>query len=124
MALAAAAAAAASAMVCVVALAFGLYALLVPSLGRPGAAAIVAASAALLIALIAMILGRRPKRKPAKKASGGTAKALDRALDLLGDKPLAAAVAALAAGFLAIRNPGYLGAVVRAFVDGQEKTKR
>ncbi len=123
MALAAAAAAAASAMVCVVALAFGLYALLVPSCGRPGAAAIVAASAALLIAVIAMILGRRPRRKPVKSATTGVGKTLDRALDLLGDKPLVGVVAALAAGFMAIRNPGYVGAAIRAFVEGQDKTK-
>jgi hypothetical protein len=44
---------------------------------------------------------------------------LERGLDLVREKPVVAVSAALAAGFLAIRNPKYLGAAIRAFVEGR-----
>jgi hypothetical protein len=31
---------------------------------------------------------------------------------------------ALAAGFMAVRNPGYLGAAIRSFIEGREPPRR
>lgn len=122
--LAAAAALSASAAVCVVALAFALYALVEPSVGRAGAAAIVAGSAALIIALTAAFIGaaagyRRGKAPPA--ATGGI---VERAMRLVRENPVVAISAALGAGFLAVRNPRYLGAAIRAFVEGRRPPRR
>jgi hypothetical protein len=123
LALAAAAAFAASAAVCVVALAFALYALVEPSLGRAGAAATVAASAALVIALAALMMSvaAKAKRGKAPPKMGGP---MDRIVRFVRDKPVVAISAALAAGFLAIRNPRYLGAAMRAFFEGRELPRR
>jgi hypothetical protein len=120
----AAASMAASASVLVVALAFALYALAQPYLGRVGAAATVAGSAALLIALLAMTIAllakaRRPKPKP--NSVGGLA---ERIFELVRDKPLVAVTAALGAGFMALRNPTYLGSAIRAFLEGRPPPKR
>ena len=119
LALAGAAALATSAGVFVAALAFGLYAVVEPELGRPGAAAAVAAAAAVFIALAAVgirLAGGAKRPKPTKVA---VRNAVERALDLVRDQPVVAISAALAAGFLAIRNPRYLGAAIRAFVEGR-----
>src|SRR5665213_1285019 len=96
--LAAAAAFATSASICVVALAFALYALVEPYVGRAGGAAIVAGAAV-----------------------GGVA---ERVLRFVREKPVVAISAALGAGFLAVRNPRYLGAAVRAFFEGREIPRR
>lgn len=119
LALAGAAVLAASAAVCVVALAFALYAGVEPTLGRAGAAGTVAGATALLAALVAggLLLASRGKRR--KIVPQPERKVLDRGLDFVREKPVIAIAAALGAGLLAIRNPDYLGAVVRAFVDGK-----
>jgi hypothetical protein len=41
-------------------------------------------------------------------------------MSLAQEKPVVAIAAALGVGFLLIRNPRYLGAAVRAFVEGRE----
>ena len=120
----AAAAMAASASVLIVALAFALYALVEPTLGRSGAAAVVAGAAALLIALLALTIAlisraRRPKPKP--DSAGGV---LERIFELVRDQPVMAIGAALGAGFLAMRNPTYLGSAIRAFLEGRPPPKR
>ena len=124
LALAAAAAFAASAAVCVVAVAFALYALIEPYLGRAGAAATVAAAAAVVIGLGAVFIGAaarsRRDRRPAAAVGGG----MEKLLRFVRDKPVVAISAALGAGFLAIRNPRYLGAAVRAFFEGREIPRR
>ncbi len=118
--LATAAAFAAAAAVCVVALAFALFALVEPYVGRAGAAAIVAGGAMLLLIVVALAvsMAARPKRRTA--ASGPPPKALDRAFNFVRQKPVVAITTAVAAGFLAVRNPRYLGAAVRAFMEGRE----
>lgn len=116
LALAGAAAFAASAAVFILALAFALYALIEPELGRAGAAAVVAGAAALLIVLAALGIGMARRRKTPAAAPRSF---LERAMDLVREKPVVAVSAALAAGFLAIRNPKYLGAAIRAFVEGR-----
>ena len=123
--LAAAAAFATSASICVVALAFALYALVEPYLGRAGGAAVVAATAALVVALAALFVGASARskrdRRPAAAAVGGV---VERVLRFVREKPVLAISAALGAGFLAVRNPRYLGAAVRAFFEGREIPRR
>jgi len=122
LAMAAAAAFSASAAVCVVALAFALYALVAPSVGQAGAAAIVAAAAALLIAAAALVMAAsaRGKRAAAQPVGG----VRDRLIRFVREKPVMAVSAALGAGFLAVRNPLYLGAALRAFFEGREPPRR
>ncbi|HEX7761905.1 MAG TPA: hypothetical protein VF459_20525 [Caulobacteraceae bacterium] len=116
---------AACAAVAVVALGFALYALLEPQLGRAGAAACVAGAAALVIGLGGFFIGASANRKPKPTPVAGRPEALvERAFDFVRDKPVVAIVAALAAGFMAVRNPGYLGAALRSFLEGQEPPRR
>jgi len=113
------------AAVTVIALAFAEYALLENWLNRAGAAACVAGTAAALIALGAIILSAgaaQPKAPPAPPPRSDAL--LDRAFDFVKEKPVVAIAAALAAGFLAVRNPGYLGAAVRSFVEGEQPPRR
>ena len=110
-----------SAGVFVVALAFALYAAVKPYVGAAGGAAVVAAAAALLIAMIGLILanaGKPPKRKPAEPQTLG-----ERITDFIRDKPVVAIAGAIAAGIMAVRNPRYLGAVIRAFTEGNDPPK-
>ena len=116
--LAAATMLAVSAGVVVIALAFALFALARPYVGPAGGAAIVAGAAALLIGLIGLtfaLLGRRPKRKANQPES-----VTERVVDFVKSKPITAVGGAIAAGILAIRNPGYLGSAIRAFIEGRE----
>jgi hypothetical protein len=118
--LAGATALAVSAGVVVVALAFALYALAEPYVGRAGAAGMVALAAALLIGALGFMLamsGRRPARKP---KPGEPDTITDRIFDFVRSKPVTAIAGAVAAGILAVRNPGYLGSLIRAFVEGRE----
>jgi hypothetical protein len=110
-----------SAGVVVIALAYALFALVKPYLGPAGASAIVALAAALLIGLIGLtfvLMGRRPKRKLAEPES-----VTERVFDFVKSKPITAVGGAIAAGILAIRNPGYLGYAIRAFIEGREPTR-
>jgi hypothetical protein len=119
--LAGATALAVSAGIVVVALAFALYALAEPYVGRAGAAGVVALAAAILIGVIGFILtrqGRRPAR-PARKP-GEPETITDRIADFVRSRPVTALAGAIAAGILAVRNPGYLGSLIRAFVEGRE----
>jgi hypothetical protein len=124
LALAAAVAFAASAAVCVVALAFALYALVEPYLGRAGAAAVVAAAFALLMALGAAFAGAAAKRGRDRRPPVLAGRPMERFLRFVREKPVVAISAALGAGFLAIRNPRYLGAALRAFFEGREVPRR
>ncbi|HEY5071021.1 MAG TPA: hypothetical protein VII63_03220 [Caulobacteraceae bacterium] len=120
LALTAAAVFATSAAVAVIAVAFALYALLLAYVTPAGAAAIVAGAAAAVLALGALIIGRRPRVKRAAAQPPRATGFMERALTLVRDKPVVAIAAAIGAGFLVIRNPRYLGAAVRAFVEGRE----
>lgn len=114
LALMAAAVFSAGAAVAMFALAFALYALVEPRLGRAGAAATVALATALLMGLAGALLARSARRMRKKAASipGGL---IERALSFVQRKPILAASAAVGAGFMAVRNPKYLGEVLRAF---------
>jgi hypothetical protein len=116
--LAAATMLAVSAGVIVIALAYALFALVRPYVGPAGGAAIVAGAAALLIGLIGLtfaLMARRPRRKASEPES-----VTDRIVDFVKSKPITAVGGAIAAGILAIRNPGYLGRAIRAFIEGRE----
>ena len=124
MALAAAAAIAAAAAVGVFSAFFALYALVEPHLGAPGAAAVVAASAAILVALAGLIAARKAdgdKRNMAAAAPDATM--VDTILSLVRERPLLASGAAVAAGLYALRNPQLIAAVLRAFVDKPSNPK-
>jgi len=117
-ALTAAATLAAAAGVIVVALAFALYALTEPYLGRAGAAGAVALVTAFLIGLVGLvlaILGRERRSRVVAPPSGGV---LERTVAFLSQRPVMSAAAALGAGLIAARNPKYLGEALRAFVQG------
>lgn len=114
---------AAGASVGVVALAFALYVVVEPNLGAAGAAATVAGVTAALMALggFAIVFAARSKAKSAPAAPEGT---LERALDFIRQKPLLSSAAAVGAGLLAVRNPKYLGEILRSLLDGKATTRR
>jgi len=122
--LASATALAVSAGVIVVALAFALYALVKPYVGASGGAAIVAAAAAVLIGGLGLAIGAaaRPRRRRGGRRDAETP--LDRMVDFIRDKPVTSIAAAIAAGLMAVRNPGYLGAAIRSFIEGRERPRR
>lgn len=111
-----------SAGIVVVALAFALYALATPYVGRAGAAGIVAVAAALLIGIIGFVLAQQGKPPKAKPGEPDTI--TDRIFDFVKAKPVTSLVGAVAAGILAVRNPGYLGSMLRAFLEGRENPAR
>jgi hypothetical protein len=120
--LASATALAVSAGVVVVALAFALYALVKPYAGPAGASAVVAAAAAILIGLIGFVLGAlaTPRRRRGKLPES----VIDRVVEFVRDKPVTSIAAAIAAGLMAVRNPRYLGEVIRSFVEGRQAPRR
>jgi hypothetical protein len=119
--LAGATALAVSAGIVVVALAFALYALVTPYVGRAGGGAIVALAAAVLIGVLGFVLARQGKPKPRAQKPGEPETVTDRIADFVRSRPVTAIAGAIAAGILAVRNPGYLGSLVRAFVEGREQ---
>lgn len=117
--LAAAAVIATSAAIIVAALAFALFALVRPQFGPAGAAATVAGAAAALLLIVGLALTMAAGRsRPAPVVPRGR-DPVERVVNFIKDKPVTAVAAAVAAGFLAIRNPGYLGAAVRSFLEGK-----
>ena len=119
MALLAVSALATAASVLVFALAFALYALVEPWFGRAGAAACVALTAATFMAIGGLLAAGGARGKASKAPPVPTGGLVERAFAFLQKKPVLAVSAAIGAGILAIRNPQYLGSLVRAFVDGK-----
>jgi hypothetical protein len=112
-----------SAGVIVIALAYALFALVKPYWGPAGASASVAGAAALLIGLIGLtfaLMGRRPRKKKSAEPESVT----ERVVEFVKSKPITSIAGAIAAGVLAIRNPSYLGAASRSFVDGRAAPRR
>lgn len=109
--------------VIVVALAFALYAFVETYVGRPGAAAIVALAAAILIGLVGFLLTRVGRLKTRPRKAGEPETITDRVVDFVRSRPVTAIAGAVAAGILAVRNPGYLGSLMRAFVEGREQPR-
>jgi hypothetical protein len=128
-ALATAAAVVAAVSVAIVAAFFAVFALVEPTLGRAGAGAVVAGTAAFLAAIIAVIAARKMegdkrRHQEAQAASlgpGGHADLANVILNVIKDRPLLSAGAAVAVGVYALRNPALISAVVRGFMDGRTK---
>jgi len=114
---AAIAALAAAAAVCVFAAAFALYALLRTSMTAAGSAAVVALVFAAIAALIGVIMLRKGNPPPDRQDQSLTG----RLIDLARDKPVIAAVAAAAAGFVLLRNPNLATAAFTAAMAGRAK---
>lgn len=128
-ALATAAAVVAAVAVAVVAIFFALFALVEPHVGRAGAGAVVAGAAALLAAIIAILAakkmeGDRHRHDAAQAAAVGPGGShVDMAhilLNVIKDRPLLSAGAAVAIGVYALRNPALISAVMRGFMDGRK----
>ncbi len=125
MALAAAAAIAAAAAVGVFSAFFALFALVEPRLGAAGAAAVVSASAAVLVAVAGFIAARKVEGDKRTMATATPdAGLVDTILTLVRERPLLASGAAVAAGIYALRNPQLIAAVLRAFMDKPSNPKR
>jgi len=127
-ALATAAAIVAAVSVAIVAAFFALFALVEPTVGKAGAGAVVAGAAAVLATLIAFVAARKmegDKRRSqdaqaASMASGGQADMAHLILNVIKDRPLLSAGAAVAVGVYALRNPALISAVVRGFMDSRK----
>lgn len=124
MALAAAAAIAAAAAVGVVALAFALYAALMPLIGPAWAACAVAGAAALVVAVAAFAAARKAEGGKHQAASAQPeAGLIETVMHIVKERPILSAGAAVAAGLYALRNPQLAAAVLRAFMDKPSNTK-
>lgn len=99
--------------VAVVALAVALYFALEPPLGTAGAAAIVAIAFIVVILLVAILVAARGQAKRHEEEDHGL---IERLLTIAREKPLLAVGAAIAAGILAVRNPGLIATVLAAFM--------
>ena len=105
-----------------VALAFALFALVRPQLGPAGAAAVVAGAAAAIVFVVGAALALGGRAKTPKLVPKGN-DPLARVANFLKEKPVTAIAAAIGVGFLAIRNPKYLGVAARAFLEGRQPPK-
>jgi len=120
MALAAAAAIAAAAAVGVFSAFFALYALIEPQLGPPWAAAIVAVSAAAIVGLAGLLAARKAegdRHRHGVSSPATEAGLVETVMQIVRERPLLSAGAAVAAGLYALRNPSLAAAVLRAFMD-------
>lgn len=117
------AALAAAASVCVIALAFALYAALAPAWGPALAAAGVAGAATLLILLGGLIALLAANPSKLKKKSGSE-DLPSRMIELAREKPLIAAAAIVAAGVVAVRNPKITATLMAAFMAGRSSDKK
>ncbi|HQT54364.1 MAG: hypothetical protein Q8N10_04150 [Phenylobacterium sp.] len=101
----------AAAVVVVVALAFTLYAAVLPQVGPAWAAASVAGAAAVLMALCAMalLIKVNPPRLGKQAEERDT---LTRLIDLAKEKPIVAASAIIGASLVALRNPKIVATVL------------
>lgn len=101
----------AAAVVVVVALAFTLYAAVLPQVGPAWGAACVAGAAAVLMALCAMalLIKVNPPRLGKQAEERDT---LTRLIDLAKEKPIVAASAIIGASLVALRNPKIVATVL------------
>ena len=111
------AAIAAAAVVCVVALAFSLYAAVREYVGPAWGAAAVALTVALMAVILAFLVTR--KARPPKPVKGDGDNLAARLIDLARERPLVALAAVGAAAAVIVRNPRVLSAVIAAFFAGK-----
>jgi uncharacterized membrane protein len=114
--IAAFAAIAAAAAVCIVALAFALYAGLRDMIGPAWAAAAVAGAVALIALIIAFIVTRKARPKPVK---GDSQNVTAKLVELARERPLVALAAVGAAAAVVVRNPRILSAVIAGAFAGR-----
>ena len=120
------AAMAAAAGVLVVSGAFAVYALLRTYVGPSGAAACVTLAAAIILGVLALFLfskAKGPKLKAGGKAADGSGGLVERLTDLVSDRPVVAAGAAVAAGLLAWRNPTLVSTILRVMEPRAERKR-
>jgi hypothetical protein len=122
--MAGASALAVSAGIVMVALAYAEYALVKPALGPAGASGVVALTAAVMIGVIGLVLTMLAQPPKPKKNEEPPESLMDRVMEFVRSRPITAIGAALAAGLLVVRNPTYLGAAVRAFMNGVDAEPR
>jgi hypothetical protein len=84
---------------------------------------VVAGSAALLIGFLGLVMAMAA-RGPRRRRDREPETMVDRVVEFIRDKPVTTIAAAIATGLLAVRNPKYLGAAFRAFVEGRDWPKR
>lgn len=114
------AAMAAAAGVCVVALAYALYAVAREYLSAAGASAVVAGVAALLIVALAILVLRKANPKSLRKAAGSEEPTLaSRLIELARERPLVAGAGAVAAALVIARNPRLVTTIISAAVAGR-----
>ncbi len=126
LAIATAAAVIAAVIISMVAAFFTLFALVQPHLGDAGAAAVVAAVAAALAAIIAMVAARRLEGD--RRATKAQAEApfvdpgvVGMVFNVIRERPILSAGAALAVGVYALRNPALVTALVKGFMDNGKR---
>ena len=120
------AAMAVAAGVLVVSASFAFYALLRTYIGPSGAAACVTLAAAIVVGVLALILfskAKAPHLKTKGKATDSSASLVERVTDLVSDRPVVAAGAAVAAGLLAWRNPTLVSTVLRVLEPRTERKR-
>jgi len=115
------AAIAAAAAVCIVALAFALYAGLREVVGPAWAAAGVAGAVALIALILAFLITRKARPKPAK---GDTQNLTAKLIELARERPLVALGAVGAAAAVVIRNPRILSAVIAGLFASRPPPKK
>jgi hypothetical protein len=114
------AATAAAAGVCVVALAYALYAVVREYMTPAGASAVVAGAAALVIVLLAVFVIRRATPQEMRKAAGSQDPTLTtRLVELARERPLVAGVGAVAAALVIARNPRIVTTIISAAAAGR-----
>ncbi|HEY8573916.1 hypothetical protein [Phenylobacterium sp.] len=114
------AAMAAAAGVCVVALAYALYAVAREYMTPAGASAVVAGVAALLIVLLAVFVLRKSAPKEMRKAAGSEEPTLTtRLVELARERPVVAGIGAVAAALVIARNPRIVTTIISAAVAGR-----
>jgi hypothetical protein len=127
LAIATAAAVIAAVIISMVAAFFTLFALVQPRLGDAGAAAVVAGVAAGLAAVIAMLAARRLEGD--RRAAKAQAEApfvdpgvVGMVFNVIRERPILSAGAALAVGLYALRNPALVTTLVKGFMDNSKRS--
>lgn len=117
------AAMAAAAGVAVVSVAFAVFTLLRDYVGPSGAAAIIAAAIAVVLAIAALMILGQSKAKPAVATPPFEGQGMSQRLFfMLRERPVVAAGAAIAAGLLAWKNPRLVGVVMRMVDPGRDRS--
>lgn len=109
--------------IALVAAAFAIYAVLVPELGQPGAAAVVAGVAAVIVALAGLFVALRAQGGLHRRQPEPEPTLVDRIFQVARERPILAAGGALAAGLLALKNPQAAAGLVSAFLAGKAADK-